>query len=52
MNISTKFQVNPMSSSYGNMRQVLRQSEENENSTKCDQILIRSGDPGVYSKFF
>ena len=34
-----------MSSLSGNVRQVLRQSEEYENSTKYDQIIIRSEDP-------
>ena len=34
-----------MSSLSENVWQVLRQSEENENSIKYDQILIRSGDP-------
>ena len=34
-----------MSSLSGNVRQVLRQSEEDEKSTKYDQILIRYEDP-------
>ena len=42
MNISTKFEANPISSLSGN---VLRQSEEYENPMKCDHILIRSEDP-------
>ena len=45
MYISIKFEVNPISSLSGNVRQVLRQSEENENSMNYDQILIRSEDP-------
>ena len=45
MNISTKFEVNPMSSLSGNVWQALRQSEEYENSMKYAQILIRSEDP-------
>ena len=45
MNISTKFEVNPMSSLSENVWLVLRQSEVDENSTKYDQILIRSEDP-------
>ena len=45
MNISPKFEVNQRNSLSGNVRQVLRQSEEDENSMKYDQILIRSGDP-------
>ena len=34
-----------MSSLSGNVRQTFRQSEEDEKSTKCYQILIRSGYP-------
>ena len=45
MNIYTKVQVNPTSSLSGNVRQVLSQSEQGENSTKYEQILKRSEDP-------
>ena len=45
MNISTKFEVNPMSSLSANVQQVFRQTEAVENSMKYDQILIRSEDP-------
>ena len=38
MNISTQFEVNPISSWSGNVWQVLRKSEKNENSMKYDQI--------------
>ena len=52
MNISTEFEVNLKSSLSGNVRQVLRQSEEDENSTKYDQILIRSESPSDNSNKF
>ena len=45
INISTKFEVNLMSSLSGNVQQVLRQSEEDGNSMTYDQILIRTEDP-------
>ena len=44
MDISTKFEVNPINMA-GNVRQVLRQSDDEENSMKYDQIIIRSEDP-------